>query len=66
MKYCDIEIDGTFHRAFTDAEMTGHLWISMIDYSKDVFDVEHVSFELTQKLTKVSKAKAPSFLKKMS
>jgi hypothetical protein len=44
--------------------MTGHLWISMINHIKDVFGVQHVSFELMQKLTKIAKAKAPSFLKK--
>ena len=64
MKYCDIETDGTFHRTLADAEMTGPLWISMIDHSKDVFDVEHVSFELMQRLTKVSKTKATAFLKR--
>jgi len=62
VKYCDIETDGTFHRALADAEMTGHLWISMTDHIKDVFGVQHVPFELMQKLAKVSKAKAPSFL----
>ena len=64
VRYCDIETDGTFHRALADAEMTGHLWISMIDHIKDVFGVEHVPFKLMQRLTKVSKAKACSFLRK--
>ena len=64
VRYCDIKTDGTFHRALADAEMTGHLWISMIDHIKDVFGVEHVPFKLMQRLTKVSKAKACSFLRK--
>ena len=66
VRYCDIETDGTFHRALADAQMTGHLWISMISHIKDVFGVQHVSFELMQKMTKISKAKTPAFLKKMS
>ncbi len=64
VRYCDIETDGTFHRALADAVMTGHLWISMIDHIKDVFGVESVPFELMHGLTKVSKAKASSFLRK--
>ena len=35
VRYCNIYTDGTFHRALADAEMTGHLWISMIDEVKD-------------------------------
>lgn len=64
VRYCDIKTDGTFHRALADAEMTGHLWISMIGHIKDVFGIEYVPFELMQRLTKISKAKAPSFLRK--
>ncbi len=64
VRYCDIETDGTFHRALADAQMTGHLWTSMINHIKDVFGVQYVSFELMQKLTKISKAKASSFLQK--
>ncbi len=64
VRYCDIETDGTFHRALADAQMTRHLWTSMINHIKDVFGVQYVSFELMQKLTKISKAKASSFLQK--
>jgi DNA polymerase III subunit epsilon len=64
VRYCGIETDGTFHRALADAEMTGHLWISMINHIEDAFGIRDVSFELMQKLTKISKVKAPSFLEK--
>ena len=66
VRYCGIYTDGTFHRALADAEMTGHLWISMIDEIKDSFGLNHVSFDLMRKLSKVTKAKAPAFLEKVA
>ena len=64
VSYCGIYTDGTFHRALADAEMTGHLWISMIDEIKNRFGLNEVSFELMRKLSKVTKANAPAFLEK--
>jgi len=64
VRYCGIYTDGIFHRALADAEMTGHLWISMIDEIKNRFGLNEVSFELMRKLSKVSKANAPAFLEK--
>lgn len=66
VRYCDIFTDGTFHRALADAEMTGNLWIVMIDNIKSSFGINHVSFELMQKLSRISKAKAPAFLEKVA
>jgi len=48
--YCDIGTDGIFHRALADAQMTGHLWISMIDHIKKTFDIRQVPFGAMQKL----------------
>ena len=64
LQYCRIDNDGTFHRALADAEMTGNLWIVMIDEIKGSFGINHVSFELMQKLSKITKAMAPAFLEK--
>ncbi len=66
VKHCGIYTDGTFHRALADAEMTGRLWISMIDEIQSTFGINHVSFNLMQKLSKITKAKAPSYLKKIA
>ena len=62
--YCGIENDGTFHRALADAEMTGHLWISMIEEIKRNYGLKKVPFELMQKISKISKAKVSAFLEK--
>ncbi len=66
VRYCDIFTDGTFHRALADAEMTGNLWVVMIDNIKNSFGINYVSFELMQKLSKISKVKAPAFLEKVA
>jgi len=66
VRYCEIYTDGIFHRALADAEMTGNLWIVMIDHIKSSFGINHVSFELMQKLSRISKAKAPAFLEKVA
>jgi len=65
VRYCGIYTDGTFHRALADAEMTGHLWIAMIDKIKDIFRINPVSFDLMQKLSKITKTKAPLYLNKI-
>ena len=66
VRYCGIENDGTFHRALADAEMTGRLWLALIDEIKDTFAIDHVSIELMQKITKVSKANAPKYLTRIA
>ncbi|MCK5516339.1 MAG: 3'-5' exonuclease [Desulfobulbaceae bacterium] len=66
VEHCGIYTDGTFHRALADAEMTGRLWITMIDEIQSTFGINHVSFNLMQKLSKITKAKAPSYLKKIA
>ncbi|MBL4904196.1 MAG: 3'-5' exonuclease [Desulfocapsa sp.] len=62
--YCDIENDGTFHRALADAQMTGHLWISMIEEIKSNYGLKKVPFTLMQKISKISKTKVCTFLEK--
>ena len=66
VRYCEIYTDGTFHRALADAEMTGNLWLAMIDEIKSSFGINHVSFELMQKVSRITKANAPAFLEKVA
>ena len=66
VRYCGIYTDGTFHRALADAEMTGQLWISMIDEIKETFDINPVPFDLMRKLSKITKAKASAYLEKIA
>lgn len=64
VRYKCLKTDGVHHRALADAEMTGHLWISMVNDLKADYKLRQVPFELMQQLSKVSKAAAPSFLKR--
>ena len=66
VRHCGIYTDGTFHRALADAEMTGRLWITMIDEIQSAFGINYVSFDLMQKLSKIAKAKVPLFLSKVA
>ena len=66
VRYCGIYTDGIFHRALADAEMTGHLWIAMIDAIKKTFGINRVSFDLMQKVSRITKAKAPAYLEKIA
>ena len=62
VEYCDIETDGTFHRALADAEMTARLWILMVERLKNDFAVREVPFQLMQQITRISKAGVASYL----
>ena len=66
VRYCGIYTDGTFHRALADAEMTGQLWISMIEKIKGRFGIKQVPFDLVHKLSRISKTKAPAYLEKIA
>jgi len=61
-----LKTSGVHHRALADAEMTGHLWISMVRDIKAVYQLKQVSFSAMQQLAKVSKAAAPNYLKRLS
>ncbi len=64
VRYKKIKTGGVYHRALADAEMTGHLWISMVNDLKSAYKFRTVPFDLMQRLSKVSKANAPAFLKR--
>jgi DNA polymerase-3 subunit epsilon len=66
VRYCGIYTDGTFHRALADAEMTGHLWIAMIDEIRASFGIREVSFETMRELCRITRAKAPAYLAKVA
>jgi DNA polymerase-3 subunit epsilon len=66
VRYTDIITDGTFHRALADAEMTALLWIGMVKELKAVYRLRQVSFDLMQRLSKISKASAPAYLERIA
>lgn len=64
VRFKNIVTSGVHHRALADAEMTGHLWIGMVNDLKSGYDLGRVPFGLMQRLSKVSKAAAPAFLRR--
>jgi len=64
VRYKNLITSGVHHRALADAEMTGHLWISMVNDLKAVYHLTQVPFELMRQLSRVSKAAAPAFLQR--
>lgn len=46
---------GTFHRALADAEMTAHLWMSMIDRIRQQYGVPMIFFDQLIELSRVDK-----------
>ena len=53
--YVNIPADGVFHRALYDSEMTGKLWMAMLDRIGDRYEVPEVSFSMMRKLMKAPK-----------
>jgi DNA polymerase-3 subunit epsilon len=66
VRYTDIITDGTFHRALADAEMTALLSIAMTKELKAAYPLRQVSFDLMQRLSKISKASAPAYLARIA
>jgi DNA polymerase III subunit epsilon len=64
VRHKKLTTSGIHHRALADAEMTGHLWVRMIQDLKSAYDLQQVPFPLLQQLSKVSKSAAPAFLLK--
>ncbi|MHC1699151.1 MAG: PolC-type DNA polymerase III [Geobacteraceae bacterium] len=62
VRYRNLPTDGIHHRALADAEMTGHLWIGMVEDLKKVFGLRPVPFDLMRRLAKVPKSAAAAFL----
>jgi DNA polymerase-3 subunit epsilon len=66
VRHRKLKTSGVHHRALADAEMTGHLWISMVHDIKSAYQLKQVPFSVMQQLAKVSKAAAPNYLKRLA
>lgn len=60
--YANIPVDGTFHRALYDSEMTGKIWLRMLDKIGDRYGIFDVPFGLMQRLCRTPKRSTESFL----
>lgn len=64
--YANIPVDGVFHRALYDSEMTTKLWLAMLDNISKQYAVASIPFTLIQKLSKIPKNKVHRFLQQWS
>lgn len=62
VRYKSLKTDGVHHRALADAEMTAHLWISMIEDIKASYCRADVPFGLMQQLGKTPKKKVQQLM----
>ncbi len=60
--HMNIPVEGVFHRALYDSEMTAKLWLAMLDTIRQQADVPTIDFRLMQKLGKTPKHKVVRFL----
>lgn len=58
-----IPIEGTFHRALYDSEMTAKLWLAMLENIRCRHALSVIEFGLMQKLVKVPKNAVSTFFK---
>ena len=64
VEYKSFPSRGVFHRALADAEMTGHLWLRMLDDISERSGLEDIPFSLMQGLSKVPKASTTDYLER--
>ena len=53
--YKKFPVEGTFHRALYDSEMTAKLWVAMLGDIEQQYETSAIPFRLMQKLTKTPK-----------
>jgi len=63
VRHVSIPVEGTFHRALYDSEMTAKLWLAMLESIRSRHAVPAIDFLLMQKLSKVPKSAVTNFFK---
>jgi DNA polymerase-3 subunit epsilon len=62
INYKKIAVDGSFHRALFDAEMTAELWLIMLNDISERYGLEDIPFSLIKRLAKTPKAQINKLL----
>jgi DNA polymerase-3 subunit epsilon len=62
IEYANIPVDGVFHRALYDSEMTTKLWLSMLDHISSQYNIASIPFALIQRLARIPKKSVHKFL----
>ncbi|MFT4825468.1 MAG: DNA polymerase-3 subunit epsilon [Halioglobus sp.] len=59
--YMNIPVEGVFHRALYDSEMTAKLWLAMLDDIRARYALSEIDFKLMQRLAKTPKHAVDNF-----
>jgi len=65
VNYVDLPVDGQFHRALYDAQMTSGIWLAMLKKMRVDYACHDISFATMKKLSRVSKKQVAGFLASM-
>lgn len=60
--YVGLPVDGQFHRALYDAQMTSGIWLAMLDKIRADYGCADISFATMKKLSRVSKKQVDKYL----
>ena len=63
-QYKNLPSDGVYHRALADAEVTAHLWLSLLNEVREQHAVHELSFGFMYNLTKTPKHQLRKFYSK--
>jgi len=64
--YTGIPQSGIFHRAQADAEMTAHVWMSMIERIRQLYGISMISFAQLSELSRVDKLYVHRYLSSLA
>ena len=62
VRYANIPVDGVFHRALYDSEMTAKLWLALLAELSSRCTLDAIGFELLHKISKMPKKSVPGFI----
>ena len=63
-QYKNLPSDGVYHRALADAEVTAHLWLSLLAELREQHELDELSFGFMHTLTKTPKHQLRQFYAK--
>ena len=66
VEHAGITRTGKFHRALADAEMTAHLWLSMIERIRQQYGIPEITFEHLGELSRIDKLYAHRYLSSLA
>jgi DNA polymerase III subunit epsilon len=62
VEHQQLPTSGTYHRALADAEVTAHLWLSLLEQLRQHYGMEQISFEFMQSMNRIPKGKLCQFV----